>query len=971
MNVRRISSALIIALVASAATAVLAPAGSAAAAADPTPTFLGGGGWGDGGPSAYARFNGIGYVAASTAGNVIADKYSHSLRSVSALGVSTCIAGCSHTEGFSGDGSQATLAKLNGPERVAMAADGTIVFIDSGNHRIRRIASDGVITTVAGTGATDTYAASGVGTSLDISPERLALAPTGDVYFTDVGALYGSYRTIRKLDTAGNVTTVVGRKPTGRPFSGYWDSSLDGSVATDIYLDDVAGLVVGPDGNLLIGHPDRLILRLADDGTIHRVAGTAGGRSLVEPDAGDGGPATSAAISWAGPLAVDGANILVATGSGIRSFTLGGTITTRHPDLGVSDMAVRAGKILYQGECDSGPCIREIAPNQTSTAVFASHPFEVGNGGQAANAAFSEVTGALALSDGRVLVSDATAGRIRVINSDGTIGTFAGSAASKTVFSGEAGPAIDAVLPSPGELAALPSGDVLVVCSDGSIRRIDIGDGTISTFAGTGTRDSSSALADLPTGPMSAVTMQLQGPAGLTVAPDGTVWFLDSRPGFSDARLVRIQSGQAEQLTRRGPLADSAESAVGQDLGALPSIRRFARGDNGDLYANDWRAVTYRVVSGVITELERGVNNGPGAFRVDGQGRRLLFGTGPFTTMGPDGWSTQTPTQAQGLAANSFPETDTTALYASPFAQLYRVPIPTGTNLPAAPVAAIAQGAYGAEFRITSPSGPSGYNIAVVFNPGSGTPAKNPQDGVYVFNAASPVVGSFPIPMIGLTWGQSATASFFASSNSTNSWSKRTVVTFTPRKTTSCSLKSTATTVTYGTSIMLTAGLKDFSGSLSGHGGSWRATPKFGAAWTGAALATSASGLTAKAFKPTYNTRYSYTSVADTYAPCSKYVDVAVAPKISIKTSSNNVALGKTVTFSGYVAPSHRGATVYLQRYVAKRWYNVKTAKLSTTSGYSIAWKTNSRTDYTWRVLLPAHTDHVQSNSPGIKLTVK
>lgn len=64
----------------------------------------------------------------------------------------TMIAGSGTGGGYSGDGGRAIAARLSSPGGAAVAADGTIYFADKDNYRVRRIGTDGIITTIAGTG---------------------------------------------------------------------------------------------------------------------------------------------------------------------------------------------------------------------------------------------------------------------------------------------------------------------------------------------------------------------------------------------------------------------------------------------------------------------------------------------------------------------------------------------------------------------------------------------------------------------------------------------------------------------------------------------------------------------------------------------------------------------------------------------------------------------------------------------------
>lgn len=107
---------------------------------------------GDGGDATRAQLNNPSGFAFDAAGNLyIADQLNHRIRRVSAGGTITTIAG-NGTPGFGGDGGPATAAQLRLPTDVAVDASGNIYIADLGNHRIRRVAPDGGISTVAGNG---------------------------------------------------------------------------------------------------------------------------------------------------------------------------------------------------------------------------------------------------------------------------------------------------------------------------------------------------------------------------------------------------------------------------------------------------------------------------------------------------------------------------------------------------------------------------------------------------------------------------------------------------------------------------------------------------------------------------------------------------------------------------------------------------------------------------------------------------
>ncbi len=106
---------------------------------------------GDGGPVTSATGSPTG-VSADNNGNIyISDTYCSSIRKINTNGIITSVAGTG-TSGYSGDGGPATSAAIS-PNGVALDTSGNIFIADTSNYRIRKVtASTGIITTVAGTG---------------------------------------------------------------------------------------------------------------------------------------------------------------------------------------------------------------------------------------------------------------------------------------------------------------------------------------------------------------------------------------------------------------------------------------------------------------------------------------------------------------------------------------------------------------------------------------------------------------------------------------------------------------------------------------------------------------------------------------------------------------------------------------------------------------------------------------------------
>ena len=261
---------------------------------------------GDGGPATTANLNSPQGVAVDGSGNLyISDTFNHRVRRVdAATGVITTVAG-DGASGFSGDGGTATSASLKFPRGLAVDAAGNLLIADE-NHRVRRVdASSGIITTAAGNGTSGFSDDGGPATSASLNLPRVAAVDTsGNVYIAD-----RSNHRVRLVDGAtGTITTVAGTTSTG--FSG------DGGPATTANLNSPQGVAVDGSGNLYISDTlhDRIRRVDAATGVITTVAGDG-----VRGFSGDGGPATSANLDRPGAVAIDASgNLFIAVGGNGR-----------------------------------------------------------------------------------------------------------------------------------------------------------------------------------------------------------------------------------------------------------------------------------------------------------------------------------------------------------------------------------------------------------------------------------------------------------------------------------------------------------------------------------------------------------------------------------------------------------------------------------------------------------------------------
>jgi trimeric autotransporter adhesin len=169
---------------------------------------------GDGGLATAAKLNNPHGVAVDPAGNLyIADASNNRIRKVTPRGIISTVAG-NGSKGFSGNGSQATAAQLNEPIGVAVDSAGNLYIADNQNHRIRKVTTTGIINTVAGNGTKGFRGDGGPATAAQLNyPWGVAVDSAGNLYFTE----FGNHR-IRKVTTAGIISTVGGNGTRG--FSG-------------------------------------------------------------------------------------------------------------------------------------------------------------------------------------------------------------------------------------------------------------------------------------------------------------------------------------------------------------------------------------------------------------------------------------------------------------------------------------------------------------------------------------------------------------------------------------------------------------------------------------------------------------------------------------------------------------------------------------------------------------------------------
>ncbi|MFI2620070.1 NHL repeat-containing protein [Streptomyces sp. NPDC018584] len=313
--------------------------------------------------------------------------------------------------GSRGDGGPAARAALNQPRALAADASGALYIAEWKGHRVRRIAPDGTITTVAGTGEPGYGGDGGPAARAELNePGGLVCDAAGHLYVAD----YWNHR-VRRIAPDGTITTVAG---TGEP--GYGG---DGGPAARALLNEPRGLALDGAGTLYVaewkGHRVR---RIAPDGTITTVAGTG------DPGSGpDGVPAVDSDL--------------------------------HHPIDIVTDATGR----LYIADCWSHR-VRVVSPDGLVTTVAGTG--DPGYDDRAAPAAASPLhqpRGVDLDREGNLYVADSLNECVRVVRPDGSITTVAGGPPGEER---ESGPAAGVLLRYPRAVRMTPGGDLVIAETD-------------------------------------------------------------------------------------------------------------------------------------------------------------------------------------------------------------------------------------------------------------------------------------------------------------------------------------------------------------------------------------------------------------------------------------------------------------------------------------------------------------------------
>ena len=484
--------------------------------------------------------------------------------------VITVVAG-SGVEGYSGDGivGGAGNADLFHPFAVAVDGGENVYIADQGNCVVRKVTTAGTITTIAGTAGQ----CNDTGNDLN-NPEGVAVDGSGNLFIGDFGNCV-----VKKLVLATlAVSTYAGTLGTCA-YSG------DGAKATSAKLNQPAGVATDTAGNLYIGDTGNCVIRevTKSSGDISTIAGD---HALGCGFGGDTGKATSAKISAAYGLAVNGTGTTVTfadySNERIRQFTIGGDINT----------------VAGTGTECTGSC---------------------GSGGEATSAGLNLPVGLAATSTGTIYIGDDDNQVMDSFTVGGNLNIVAGNRSNTTETPTTGAPADGVQFNAPFGIALDPSNDVYIADSDNfMVREFVKSTGLVNFFAGTGTLG---FTGDGGT----ATSAELSSTFGVARDSTGNIYIADAGncviQEVNTGGTINLFAGLVVSGSFHCGYSGDGGAAIGAEIGSAYGI---AIDSKGNAYIADQGEHVVRKVSGGIITTIAGIGgvsgySGDGGPAVDAQ----------------------------------------------------------------------------------------------------------------------------------------------------------------------------------------------------------------------------------------------------------------------------------------------------------------------------------------------------------------
>lgn len=607
---------------------------------------------------AAATFNAPTGVAVDAAGNVyVADTANHKIRKISTTGVVTTLAGSGAWGSANGPGATASFAL---PLGLTVDAGGTVYVAEQ--YSIRKITAAGVVTTLAS-----------LSLGLNSSPTGVAIDVSGNLYVADP-----TRRKILKISSAGSVSTLAGSGSSG---------NLDG-IGTAARFASPTGIAVDAFGTVYVAdESNRNIRKITPGGIVKTLANLAFGS---QP--------TAVAVDAAGMVYVADKyyhKILKITPSGVITILAGSGVAGQVDNTGTAasfsrpaGVAVDASGVAYIAD-QANHKIRKITPAGVVTTLAGSGPYTTDGVGKSAS--FNNPASVAVDTSGSLYVADTKNHKIRKITPAGVVTTVAGSGS----YGGADGTGTAASFFNPGSICVDGAGIVYVAERDiPKIRKITPS-GVVTTLAGSGLTGNLDGI---------GTAARFSSSCSVAVDPSGTVYVADhynfkirkitsagvvstlagsGNPGsndgtataasFSDPTAVAVDAAgtvyvfdrfRIRKITPAGVVTTLAGSdSAGSDDGIGPSATfsspaGLAVDGSGSVYVSDSRYNKIRKITetGVVTTLAGTEAVGS----TDGRGQTARFRTPSGIAVDAFGVlyvaDTENNTIRKGSLAGGFPQ---------------------------------------------------------------------------------------------------------------------------------------------------------------------------------------------------------------------------------------------------------------------------------------------------------------------------
>jgi sugar lactone lactonase YvrE len=550
---------------------------------------IAGGYVGDGKPATAAALGFAQFAAFNSKGDLlISDGVNCRIRKVDSQGIISTIAG-SDICGFGGDGGPALQARLTTPTGIAVDPAGNIFFADQDTERVRKIDPAGTITTIAGNGSAKYCGDGKQGVKACLSlPTQVTLGRSKGGEILYIADTFNN-RIRQVVLSTGIITTVAGNGTAG--YSG------DGGPAKKASLNAPSGVTfygathtlwISDTGNAAVRQVDLntgIITTFLGDGTCPFMPLTLCSPMGITTDSAGNLHVADNGTGQVLRISVPGKSVSLDAGVVRGGFNGDGIPAKSAQFLGPSDVVLDSNGDVLTLDTGNGR-VRKGSGSQNIMTVAGGY---LGDGKPAISGAFNGPTNTAFDQLGNLYIADTSNNRIRKVTPRGEISTFAGNGLSE--YSGDGGPATKASLNCPFGVATDISGNVFIADTCNSVvRKVDTSN-TISTFASI---------------PMAQ---------SMTTDPSGDLYVADGIPNCVIWKITpggnpSIVAGVAQRCGFSGDGGPATQAFLNRPFGvALDSA--------GNLYIGDSRNQRVRLVDGSGT-IHTVAGNGTCGFSGDG-----------------------------------------------------------------------------------------------------------------------------------------------------------------------------------------------------------------------------------------------------------------------------------------------------------------------------------------------------------------